>query len=235
MSSLPDLAEASTRVFQRSLPNSQSKLSTCSARRFGTSRGSLILAKEIRRGAVLLLVTLREEAKWGPSESSRTHCAHAVWPPGRAGLMAAQNSSVASRPTAVQRTTRLSRISSTHSFAQRERSIARDGPNVKSYGAKPSTAAVKFYSGAGSGGSGLANNDWDTAWSHPGPAARPGRAPRSTLAIPMPARIPRRVRWMNNRHRLPTGTGGPPDIGRTAGCPAEDPAVLPGGGSSRGP
>jgi len=136
--------------------------------------------------------------------------------------MAAQNSSVASRPTAVQRTTRLSRISSTHSFAQRERSIARDGPNVKSYGAKPSTAAVKFYSGAGSGGSGLANNDWDTAWSHPGPAARPGRAPRSTLAIPMPARIPRRVRWINNR----TGTGGPPDIGRTAGDAAEGRAVL---------
>src|SRR4030095_6494 len=151
MSSVPDLAAASTRAFQRSLPSSQSKLSTCNARRFGTSRGSLILAKEIRRGAVVLLVTLREEAKWGPSKSSRTHCAHAFGPPGRAGLMAAQNSSVAFGPTAVQRMTRTRRISSTHSFAQRERSIARDGPNVKTYGAKPSAATLKFYSGPGSG------------------------------------------------------------------------------------
>lgn len=73
--------------------------------------------------------------------------------------MAAQNSSVASRPTAVQRMTRIRRISSTHSFAQRERSIARDGPNVKTYGAKQSTATLKFYSGATSGVARSAHNE----------------------------------------------------------------------------
>src|SRR5204863_6097455 len=39
---------ASARVFQASLPNSQSKDSVCRASRSGTSRGSRILAKERR-------------------------------------------------------------------------------------------------------------------------------------------------------------------------------------------
>src|SRR5437764_555540 len=46
----------STRVFHLALPSSQSKLSVCKARRLGTSRGSRILAKEILRGAVLVLL-----------------------------------------------------------------------------------------------------------------------------------------------------------------------------------
>src|SRR4051794_3067393 len=79
ISSRPDLvgtscplsSAASTRPFHAALPSSQSKLSVCSARRFGTSRGSLIFAKETRRGAVLvpllMLVfeALREAAKRG--------------------------------------------------------------------------------------------------------------------------------------------------------------------------
>ncbi|CAM5530197.1 hypothetical protein SXANM310S_00404 [Streptomyces xanthochromogenes] len=84
ISSRPDLVgtscplsrAASTRDFQAALPSSQSKLSVCSARRFGTSRGSLIFAKEMRSGAVLAplfvlaVEALREAAKRGPSEGS---------------------------------------------------------------------------------------------------------------------------------------------------------------------
>jgi hypothetical protein len=92
ISSRPDLVltstrplarAASTRAFHLSLPSSQSTLSVCRARRLGTSRGSRILAKEIRRGAVLLsgwalsewfaatgsAATVREAAKRGPSEA----------------------------------------------------------------------------------------------------------------------------------------------------------------------
>src|SRR5215471_14209867 len=82
ISSRPDLVgtsrpvsrAASTRAFHTSLPSSQSKLSVCSARRFGTSRGSRILAKETRRGAVraaeAAFKALREAAKRGPSKGS---------------------------------------------------------------------------------------------------------------------------------------------------------------------
>src|SRR6478735_4794398 len=79
ISSRPDLVgtscplsrAASTRAFHAALPRSQSKLSVCSARRFGTSRGSLIFAKEMRSGAVLAplfvfaVEALREAAKRG--------------------------------------------------------------------------------------------------------------------------------------------------------------------------
>ena len=69
--SCPLSRAASTRAFQAALPSSQSKLSVCSARRFGTSRGSLIFAKEMRSGAVLaplfvfVVEALREAAKRG--------------------------------------------------------------------------------------------------------------------------------------------------------------------------
>ena len=78
ISSRPDLVgtscplsrAASTRAFQASLPSSQSKLSVWRARRFGTSRGSLIFAKEMRSGAVLAPLfefaeAVREAAKRG--------------------------------------------------------------------------------------------------------------------------------------------------------------------------
>src|SRR3954469_6857634 len=78
ISSRPDLVgtscplsrAASTRAFHAALPSSQSKLSVCSARRFGTSRGSLIFAKEMRSGAVLapwfvFAEAVREAAKRG--------------------------------------------------------------------------------------------------------------------------------------------------------------------------
>src|SRR5439155_14829643 len=53
ISSSPDngLALAFLRACQASFPTSQSKDSVCRARRFGTSSGSRILAKEVRGGA----------------------------------------------------------------------------------------------------------------------------------------------------------------------------------------
>src|SRR5256885_15647592 len=48
--SRPAACCAATRAFQVALPTSQSKDSVCSASRFGTSSGSLIFAKEMRRG-----------------------------------------------------------------------------------------------------------------------------------------------------------------------------------------
>src|SRR4051812_40964676 len=53
ISSRPDWVPGSPciRARQPSLPTSQSKESVCRARRFGTSSGSRILAKEIRGGA----------------------------------------------------------------------------------------------------------------------------------------------------------------------------------------
>lgn len=42
---------AAIRERHASFPSNQSTLSTCSAKRLGTSRGSRIFAKEIRRGA----------------------------------------------------------------------------------------------------------------------------------------------------------------------------------------
>src|SRR3954453_14437376 len=67
---LPSRA-AATRACHLALPSSQSKLSVCNARRFGTSRGSRILPKEIRPEAVRLVEpeadAVREAAKRGPS------------------------------------------------------------------------------------------------------------------------------------------------------------------------
>src|SRR5581483_2289056 len=54
ISSSPERAgapDSPPRARQASLPISQSKDSVCSARRFGTSSGSRILAKEVRGGA----------------------------------------------------------------------------------------------------------------------------------------------------------------------------------------
>src|ERR671924_1653390 len=62
---------ASTRAFHLSLPSSQSKELVCSARRSGTSSGSLMRAKETRYGPVAVFEALREAAKSGPSEGSR--------------------------------------------------------------------------------------------------------------------------------------------------------------------
>ena len=74
----PAWRAASTRLFQASLPSSQSKLSVCKARRSGTSRGSRIFAKLIRAGAVLVRagVAVRTAAKRRPSEG-QSHLAHA--------------------------------------------------------------------------------------------------------------------------------------------------------------
>src|SRR6478752_5233226 len=70
----PDSRAAATRACQRSLPSSQSKLSVCRPRRSGTSSGSWILAKEMRRDAVRFATAsadgaegVREAAKRGPS------------------------------------------------------------------------------------------------------------------------------------------------------------------------
>src|SRR3954454_16278848 len=92
-SSRPDLAAFSTRAFHTSLPSSVSKLSVWRARRFGTSSGSRIFAKEIRRGALVSILgrffgaffvvlsvevlAVREAAKRGPSEGCRTLCERA--------------------------------------------------------------------------------------------------------------------------------------------------------------
>src|ERR671938_277983 len=72
LTSSPAPTRDSTSCCQRSLPTSQSKLLVWSARRRGTSRGSEILANEMRRGFAVLLALreLREAAKRGPSESS---------------------------------------------------------------------------------------------------------------------------------------------------------------------
>src|SRR3954454_8103232 len=81
ISSRPDraLPLGSLRACQRSFPTSQSKDSVCRARRFGTSSGSRILAKEVRAGAPGIpdLVPFaerdlpeRETAKMRPSKDS---------------------------------------------------------------------------------------------------------------------------------------------------------------------
>src|SRR6476619_89582 len=67
----PASRAASTRAFQASLPSSQSKLSVWRASRSGTSRGSRIFAKEMRRVPgmlrevldVAVVEALREAAK----------------------------------------------------------------------------------------------------------------------------------------------------------------------------
>ena len=47
----PDFSASSKRERHKSLPSNQSTLSSCSERRFGTSRGSRIFANETRAGA----------------------------------------------------------------------------------------------------------------------------------------------------------------------------------------
>src|SRR3954452_8085785 len=74
---------ASTRACHLELPRSQSKLSVCRARRFGTSSGSRILPKEIRPDAVRGEPEgdrVREAAKRGPSTGLRALRAHAETP-----------------------------------------------------------------------------------------------------------------------------------------------------------
>ena len=68
-SSSPALRRSATLFSHFSFPISQSKLSVWRARSCGTSRGSEILAKEMRRGLLLVLFLLREAAKSGPSEA----------------------------------------------------------------------------------------------------------------------------------------------------------------------
>src|ERR1022692_3587355 len=120
ISSGPDCSGRSLRPFsfsdsirarQRSIPSSQSNESVCRARRLGTSRGSLIRAKEMRCGPGTVAEALREAANRGPSELvADGHSAHAkrpaVMPRGirgnRGRLNAAQIGSVAGRHTAGQ-------------------------------------------------------------------------------------------------------------------------------------
>src|SRR5215212_2064135 len=74
---------ASTRACHLLLPRSQSKLSVCRARRFGTSRGSRILPNEIRPDAVRGEPegdAVREAAKRGSSTGLRALRAHAETP-----------------------------------------------------------------------------------------------------------------------------------------------------------
>src|ERR687884_1750334 len=79
----PPSSAASTRDCHFALPRSQSKLSVCKARRFGTSSGSRILPKEIRPDAVRGEPegdAVREAAKRGPSTGLRALRAHAETP-----------------------------------------------------------------------------------------------------------------------------------------------------------
>src|SRR6185312_8991289 len=71
------VVESEMRACQASLPTSQSKDSVCNARRFGTSSGSRILAKDVRGGepgipndlpCVELDLPGRETAKMRPSK-----------------------------------------------------------------------------------------------------------------------------------------------------------------------
>src|ERR1700684_855152 len=82
----PRFFSASIRDRQRSLPSSQSKDSVCKARRLGTSSGSLMRAKETRRGPDTVAEALREAANRGPSElvtdDKRKHKRPAVKPRG---------------------------------------------------------------------------------------------------------------------------------------------------------
>src|SRR3954468_8653580 len=74
---------ASTRACHLLLPRSQSKLSVCRARRFGTSSGSRILPKEIRPDAGRGGPegdAVREAAKRGPSTGLRALRARAETP-----------------------------------------------------------------------------------------------------------------------------------------------------------
>src|SRR3984893_15561470 len=66
------------RAFHLSLPSSQSKDSVCKASRSGTFRGSLIRAKDTRRGPRFVAEAVREVANRGPSELvAELSCTHA--------------------------------------------------------------------------------------------------------------------------------------------------------------
>ena|SRR5690606_4625162 len=96
MSLRPALRAASTRARHLSLPSSQSKDSVCRARRFGTSSGSLMRAKETRFGPRALAEAMREAANRGPSEGlwrlMRAHAgrSNAEEPPDRGGSTGAR-------------------------------------------------------------------------------------------------------------------------------------------------
>ena len=68
----PDAVPGSTESRHEGEPISHSKEAVCSASKFGTSSGSLIRAKEIRRGARVdgAEAVEREAAKWRPSPRS---------------------------------------------------------------------------------------------------------------------------------------------------------------------
>src|SRR5712691_3872707 len=78
MSLRPASLAAWIRAFHFSLPSSQSNDSVCKASRSGTFRGSLIRAKDTRRGPRFVAEALRDAANRGPSElvavcDPRTH------------------------------------------------------------------------------------------------------------------------------------------------------------------
>src|SRR5215469_4083553 len=107
----PAFFSASSRARQRSLPSSQSNDSVCRARRLGTSRGSVMRAKETRRGPRAVAEALREAANRGPSElvadgaprARKTPCGYAARGLGSRGrVSAAQIGSVAEGHTAGQ-------------------------------------------------------------------------------------------------------------------------------------
>ena len=68
MSLRPASLAAWIRAFHFSLPSSQSNDSVCRASRSGTFRGSLIRAKDTRRGPRFVAEALRDAANRGPSE-----------------------------------------------------------------------------------------------------------------------------------------------------------------------
>src|SRR3954470_17961823 len=73
ISSSPESQPPAAGARQSSLPISHLNEAVCSARRSGTSSGSVMRAKEIRGGAKEEEVGAeveRDAAKWGPSESS---------------------------------------------------------------------------------------------------------------------------------------------------------------------
>src|SRR3954464_5809131 len=73
ISSRPDSEPGSADARHSSAPMSHLKEAVCSARRSGTSSGSVMRAKEIRRGASEDVAgadgVVRDAAKWGPSEA----------------------------------------------------------------------------------------------------------------------------------------------------------------------
>src|ERR1700745_4020933 len=68
MSLRPASLAAEIRAFHFSLPSSQSNDSVCRASRSGTFKGSLIRAKDTRRGPRFVAEALRDAANRGPSE-----------------------------------------------------------------------------------------------------------------------------------------------------------------------